>query len=148
MKIIERYPTFHHVFPRFRGLDENLWSLFPRNSLSEALNSSHWFPATDFHDEEDRFVIRSDLPGLQASDIDITVDEGTLTIKGERSIEREEQKDDVRRYERVEGSFRRSFTLPDTADVDHISANSRDGVLEVVIQKKEAAQPKRIEVSS
>jgi HSP20 family protein len=88
------------------------------------------------------------LPGLKADDIEITVENDVLSIKGERKIERDEENANFRRYERIQGSFERNFTLPDSADPDQINASCKDGVLEVVIGKRETSQLKRISVDS
>ncbi len=148
MKLIERYPVWSPASNLQRDFEDNFWSLFPRVAGQMARQSSDWTPATDIHDDGDRFVLRSDLPGLRADDIEITVEDGTLSIKGERKFEREEENGNFRRFERVEGSFERNFSLPETADPEQISASSKDGVLEVVIQKRATSQPKRITVQA
>ncbi len=148
MKLIERYPVWSPASNLQRDFEDNFWSIFPRVAGQMARQSSNWTPATDIHDDSDRFVLRADLPGMQAEDIEITVEDGTLSIKGERKFEREEENGNFRRFERVEGSFERNFSLPDTADPEQISASSKDGVLEVVIQKRATSQPKRISVQS
>ena len=109
--------------------------------------TSHWAPAVDIKEETDRFVLRADVPGVDSKDIDITMENGVLTIKGQRNREETEEREGYKRVERVYGSFYRRFTLPDTADADKISASSSNGVLEVAIPKQEKVQPRRIQVS-
>ena len=110
--------------------------------------TSRWTPAVDVQEDAERFVITADVPGVDPKDIEVTMENGVLTIKGERKLEAEDEGDNgYRRVERVYGSFYRRFTLPDTADAEAISANGRHGVLEVVIPKRAALQPKRIAVS-
>jgi len=109
---------------------------------------SHWRPAVDIKEEEDRFVIVADLPGVDPKDIDITMENGVLTLKGERSSEKKEEREGYKRVERARGTFYRRFSLPDTADAEKIEANSRDGVLEIVLPKHAKMQPKRITVKS
>lgn len=111
--------------------------------------TSRWMPAVDIKEEGERFVICADVPGVDPKNIDVTMDNGMLTIKGERKLETKEEGDNgYRRVERLHGSFYRRFSLPDTADADKISAKGKNGVLEVVIPKKETVQPKRITVAS
>lgn len=108
--------------------------------------TSTWRPAVDIKEEADRFLITADLPGVDPKDIDITMDNGVLTIKGERQSEAREEKEGYKRVERVSGTFYRRFSLPDTADADRIEAKGKDGVLEVTLPKHEKVQPRKIEV--
>ncbi len=110
--------------------------------------TSHWRPAVDIKEEADRFIITADLPGVDPKDIEITMDDGVLTIKGERQSEAREEKEGYKRVERVSGTFYRRFSLPDTADAERIEAKGRDGVLEVSLPKHEKLQPRKIEVKS
>ena len=110
--------------------------------------TSRWTPAVDIREDTGRFVLSADIPGIEPKDIEITMENGVLTIKGERKLETQDEGDNGhRRVERAYGSFYRRFTLPDTADAEAISASGKHGVLEVVIPKRAALQPKRIEVS-
>jgi len=109
---------------------------------------SHWRPAVDIREEKDRYIIHADLPGVQASDIEITMENGVLTLKGERASEKTEDREGYKRVERVRGTFYRSFSLPDTADAARVEATSKDGVLEIVLPKLEKTQPRRITVNS
>ena len=110
--------------------------------------TSRWTPAVDIREDSGQFVLAADVPGVDPKDIEVTMENGVLTIKGERKLETEDEGDNgYRRVERVYGSFYRRFTLPDTADAEAISASGNHGVLEVVIPKRAALQPKRIAVS-
>ncbi len=111
--------------------------------------TSAWMPAVDIKEEDNRFVISADVPGVDPKDIEVTMENGILTIKGERKLETKEEGDNgYRRVERLHGTFYRRFSLPDTADAEKISANGKNGVLEVTIPKKAAVQPKRIKVAA
>ena len=110
--------------------------------------TSHWRPAVDLKEENDRFVIFADLPGVDPKDIEITMENGTLAIRGERREEKEEDKEGFHRVERVRGTFYRRFSLPDTADAERVEAKGKDGVLEIVIPKHEKVQPRKISVKS
>jgi len=110
---------------------------------------SAWSPAVDIKEEDDRFVIHADIPGVSADDIDISMEKGVLTIKGERKHEAEEDKEGFHRIERAYGTFMRRFSLPENVDADKISASSKDGVVELVLPKAvEDNQPKKITVNN
>jgi HSP20 family protein len=110
--------------------------------------TSHWRPAVDIREEENRFVILADLPGVDPKDIDITMEQGVLSIKGERVSDKEESHEGYKRVERVRGTFYRRFSLPDSADAERIEAKGKDGVLEIVLPKLEKEQARRISVKS
>jgi HSP20 family protein len=107
-----------------------------------------WVPPIDLVEAEDHFVLRADLPGLREGDVNIEVQDGTLTISGERKAEQEQRERGWYRIERSFGSFSRSLTLPDGVDPDGIAASFSDGVLEVRIPKPEERKPRRISISS
>jgi HSP20 family protein len=106
-----------------------------------------WVPPMDLVEAEDHFVLKADLPGLAESDVNLEVQDGTLTISGERKAEHEEREKGWYRIERSFGSFSRSLTLPDGVDPDRIKASFHDGVLEVRIPKPEERKPRRISIS-
>lgn len=106
------------------------------NDLSNA-DTSQWMPAVDIKDEGDKFIILADLPGIDKNDIKVSMEHHVLTIKGERKEEKKEEKENYSRIERSRGTFYRRFTLPDTADGEKIHAKMQNGVLEIVIPKKE-----------
>ena len=107
-----------------------------------------WVPAVDIREEDKQFVIRADLPGVDAKDIDVTLEKGVLTRRGRRATESREEKDGYRRVERVSGEFFRRFSLPDTADSTAVKAKFVNGVLEVQIPKQPAVLPRRITVDA
>lgn len=117
------------------------------NGDSSDVETSDWRPAVDIREEENRYVIHADIPGVAAKDIDITMENGILSIKGERKDETTEERNGYKRVERVRGTFYRRFSLPDTADAERIEARSKDGVLEIVLPKHEKVQPRRITVN-
>jgi HSP20 family protein len=102
----------------------------------------------DIKEEDNRFLIRADVPGVAAEAIEITMDGGTLSLQGRRETTSEEEKDGLRRVERVSGRFYRRFALPDTADAEGIKADCKDGVLEISIPKQAKSQPRRIQITS
>ena len=128
-----------------------LFDQFQRESVdgdNSSVVTSHWRPAVDIREESDRFVIMADIPGVDPKDIEITMEQGVLSIKGERSSDKEVSHEGYRRVERVRGTFYRRFSLPDSADAEHIEAKGKDGVLEIVLPKLEKVQPRRITVKS
>ena len=108
--------------------------------------TSHWMPAVDIREDADRFVLFADIPGVDAKDIEISMENGVLTIRGERKPESEEEREGYKRMERARGTFYRRFSLPDSADPERISARGKNGVLEVTIPKHSRVQPRRITV--
>ena len=110
--------------------------------------TSHWRPAVDLKEESDQFVILADLPGVDPKDIEITMENGTLAIRGERKSEKEEERKGYHRVERVRGTFYRRFSLPDTANTEKIEAKGKDGVVEIVIPKHDKVQPRKIAVKN
>lgn len=108
--------------------------------------TSAWRPAVDIKEEAERFVILADLPGVDPKDIEITAENGMLTVRGERKVEKDEEREGFRRVERVRGTFYRRFSLPDTADTNGIKARGKDGVLEISLPKHEKVQPRKISV--
>jgi len=134
------------------------WSLF--NQFSKELDrrfqtnqehdgdvaTSDWSPAVDIKENETAYTVVADIPGVDPNDIDVHMEDGVLTVKGERNLNREQEKEGYKRVERVHGSFYRRFSLPETVDADKISAKCKDGVLEVTIPKQEKSQPRKINV--
>ena len=109
---------------------------------------SAWRPAVDIKEDDQRFVITADIPGVDPKDIEVTMEDGVLTIKGERASEKEEEKQGYKRVERSRGTFYRRFSLPDTANAERIEANGKHGVLEITIPKNDKVLPRRISVNS
>jgi HSP20 family protein len=107
-----------------------------------------WVPAVDVHEEGNRFVVRADVPGVEPKDIEVTADNGILTVRGERRFEKRANVEGFERLERVEGTFLRRFTLPDSVETDKILARFSNGVLEITIPKSPQLEPKRIAVES
>ena len=117
-----------------------------RNDLETPV--SDWAPAVDIVEEKDRFILRADVPGVARENIDVSMEDGILTIAGERHTEKHEDVEGVKRFERVSGKFYRRFTLPETADAEGIAARSANGILEVTIPKQPEVQPRRITVEA
>jgi len=127
------------VMSRFFGAGDNDQS---------TVETSQWAPRVDIREEDKRFMILVDVPGVDPSTIEVSMDKSILTIKGERQVEAEETGGKLTRQERVYGTFHRRFALPESADADHISAHGRHGVLEIAIPKKPETTPRRITINT
>lgn len=123
---------------------------FQNNDEGDGSNvvTSQWAPRVDIKEEDQRFVIYADVPGMDPADIEVSMEKGILTIKGERTTEKSEQNGRFTRVERAHGSFHRRFALPDSADADNISATGKHGVLEIVIPKKAEKAARRITINT
>ena len=110
--------------------------------------TSQWAPRVDIREEDKRFVIFADIPGVDPKDIEVNMDKGILTIKGERSSESVTENGQLTRVERSSGTFYRRFALPDSADAENISASGKHGVLEISIPKKAETTPRRITINA
>jgi len=108
--------------------------------------TSQWTPRCDIKEEAERFLILADLPGVDPKDIEISMDKGILSIRGERSTEAKAEDERFSRIERAHGVFHRRFALPESADADGITATGNHGVLQISIPKRPAATPRRIQV--
>ena len=117
-------------------------------SSEGSVATAAWAPAVDIKEEKDKFVLHVDLPGVRPDETDVSMEDGVLTIKGEKKSEAITEKDGYKRVERTYGSFHRRFSLPDTANSEEIAAKSKNGVLEIIIPKRQSVQPKKIAVTS
>ncbi|MFE0502581.1 Hsp20/alpha crystallin family protein [Lysobacter soli] len=123
-------------------------SLFQNTADESSVVTSQWVPRVDIKEEADRFLLYADIPGVDPQDIEVQMDRGLLTIKGER---REEKVHETERYSRIErrhGLFHRRFALPDSADPDGITASGHNGVLTISIPKRPESTPRRIQVGA
>jgi HSP20 family protein len=112
----------------------------------EAMSLAEWSPLVDVAEDDKEYVITAELPEVKKDDVKVTLENGTLTITGERKFEKEEKNKKYHRIERAYGTFARSFTLPNDGDASKVNAEFKDGMLKVRVAKSEAARPKQIEV--
>ncbi len=110
------------------------------------LSTGEWRPNVDIYEAPDKIVLKADLPGVIQGDIELKIENNTLMIRGERHMDKETKQENYHRIERAYGAFSRSFTLPDTIDVDKVKAEQKNGILEVVLPKREETKPKKIEI--
>lgn len=132
---------FKQLFERFLNMGE-------ANGDESSVVTSQWTPRVDIREEAQRFVILADLPGVDPQEVEVLMDKGILSIKGERRSEAGQQTDRYSRIERRYGMFHRRFALPDSADADGITASGRNGVLEISIPKRPETTPRRIQVGT
>jgi HSP20 family protein len=138
---------------RFRGLNtlqEQVNRLFEDSfarTRSSQADLAIWAPAVDIYETENELVVKADLPDVQEKDIDIRVENNTLTIRGERKFESSVNQDNYLRVERAYGTFTRNFSLPNTVNTEGIRAEYQNGVLSVHMPKREESKPKQVKIS-
>jgi HSP20 family protein len=124
----------------------SIFSDFARPEGEESLALGNFIPACDIYEDEHKLVLKLEVPGINQNDIEVRLENQTLTVKGERKFAAEEKEENVHRIERRFGSFVRSFTLPATVDTNSISAKYDAGILSISLAKKEAAKPKQVKI--
>jgi len=141
---ITRWDPFREVV----SLQNRVNSLF-RNMNEEdlPLTTASFVPAVDIYEDTDKLVLKLEVPGIDEKDLDVRVEDNTLTVKGERKFEAEEKEQNFHRIERRYGSFYRAFTLPSTVDTESVAASYNAGVLKLELTKKPEAQPKQIKIN-
>ena len=143
---LTRFEPWSIVDLLHRDLDRLAARRIPAGDSEAAVTD--WVPAVDIIEEQERFVLRADVPGVDPADIEVSMDAGVLSIAGQRARESQSEDAGLQRMERVSGRFFRRFSLPDTADAENIKANCRNGILEVSIPKVPEVQARRIEVEA
>lgn len=145
MTVLTRWDPFRE----FTTLQDRMNRLFHESygDREEALTTSTFAPAVDVYEDEHNITLNIEVPGIEEKDIDVRVENNTLTVHGERKFEKEQKEENFRRVERQYGSFTRSFTLPNTVDAESIQANYDKGILKIQLAKKAEAKPKQIKVN-
>src|SRR5438093_5687726 len=145
MTVLTRWEPFRE----FTTLQDRMNRLF-RDSFSEgqeSLTTTTFAPPVDVYEDEHNVTLKIEVPGIDEKDIDVRIENNTLTVHGERKFEKEEKEENYRRVERQYGSFTRSFTLPNTVDPEKAQAHYDKGILKVRLAKKAEAKPKQIKVN-
>ena len=119
---------------------------FGPEGSDEALTTSNFAPPVDVYEDEHHISLKIEVPGIDEKDINVSIENNTLTVRGERRFEKDEKEENFHRVERMYGSFTRSFTLPNTVDPEQVSAHYEKGVLKIRLAKKAEAKPKLIKV--
>jgi HSP20 family protein len=145
MTLITRWDPFRE----FVTLQDRMNRLFrdSQGGQEEALTTTTFAPPVDVYEDEHNITLKIEVPGIDEKDIDVRVENNTLTVHGERKFEKEEKEENYRRVERQYGSFTRTFTLPQTVDPENVQANYDKGVLKIELAKKEEAKPKQIKIN-
>ena len=118
----------------------------PGQQFSSGTTPAAWMPAVDISERKDAYLVTAELPGVKASEVEITFEDGLLTIQGERHFAHDSAEEKMHRTERFYGAFRRSITLPSHVEADKIEASAQDGVLQIMVPKAPEVRPKRIKV--
>jgi HSP20 family protein len=141
---ITRWDPFREVV----ALQNRMNSLFrDMNENESPLTTASFVPAVDIYEDAKKVVLKLEVPGMEEKDLDIRVENNTLTVKGERKFEKDEKEENFHRIERRYGTFYRSFTLPSTVDTENVQASYGAGILKLELNKKPEAQPKQIKVN-
>jgi len=142
---ITRWDPFREVV----ALQNRVNSLFRdfNESADGPLTAASFVPAVDVYEDQQKVVLKLEVPGIEEKDLDVRVENHTLTVKGERKFDKEEKEENFHRIERRYGSFYRAFTLPNTVDTENVDAKYNAGVLRLELKKKPEAQPKQIKVN-
>ena len=148
---ITRFTPFRNPLNDVVLLQNRLNSIFsdfvaPGTSSNESLATGSFVPAVDIYEDPQKLVVKVEAPGIKQDDLDVRVENNTLTIKGERRFEAEEKEENFHRIERRYGSFVRSFSVPQTVDTENVAANYDAGVLTVTLTKKAEAKPKQVKI--
>src|ERR1700681_231575 len=147
MTLLTRWEPFRE-FSTMQDRMNRMNRLFRESySPEEALTTTSYAPPVDIYEDEHNITLKLEVPGIDEKDIDVRIDNNTLTVHGERKIEKDEKEENFRRVERQYGSFTRSFTLPSSVDPQQVSADYNQGVLKIKLAKKAEAKPKQIKVN-
>lgn len=149
MKTLATWNPFRELDEMHNRLGSFFGGTFPRfgnGSGNGGLNLADWSPQVDITEDDKEYLLKTDLPEMKKEEIKVNVEDGVLSVSGERKAEKEEKNKKFHRIERSFGSFLRSFTLPEDADSAKVAADFKDGVLKVHLPKNSAAKPKAVEV--
>jgi HSP20 family protein len=143
----EPFRDFSTMQDRMNRMNRLFRESYSPEGPEEALTSTSFAPPVDIYEDEHNITLKLEVPGIDEKDIDVRIQDNTLTVHGERTIEKEEKEENFRRVERQYGSFTRSFTLPSSVDPEQVSADYDKGVLKINLSKKAEATPKQIKVN-
>jgi HSP20 family protein len=143
----EPFREFSTMQDRMNRMNRLFRESYNPEGPEEALTTTNFAPPVDIYEDEHNIILKLEVPGIDEKDIDVRVENTTLTVHGERKIEKEEKEENFRRVERQYGSFTRSFTLPSSVDSGQVSAHYDKGVLKIKLAKKAEAKPKQIKVN-
>ena len=148
MTVLTRFEPFRELSTLQDRINRAFRESYREGGQDESLATSSFAPAVDVYEDEHNVTLKIEVPGIDEKDIDVSLENNTLTVHGERKIEKEEKEENYRRVESQYGSFTRTFNLPPTVDSEKVSATYDKGVLKVTLPKKAEAKPKQIKVSA
>ncbi len=143
---IVRWEPFRDLVTAQRDFDRLFQAAFSPQTSETELSTRSWAPPVDIYETEDAIVLKAELPGVDAKDVEVRVEDNTLYLKGERKFEKEVKEQNYHRVERSYGSFARSFSLPNSISSDKVKAEFKDGLLTLTMPKREEAKPKTIKI--
>jgi HSP20 family protein len=146
MTMITRWEPFRELYTLQDRLNRLFQDSYARGT-DELMTAGSFVPAVDVYEDEQAITLKVEEPGIEQKDLDIRVENDTLTVRGERKFEKEEKEENFHRIERRYGSFVRSFTLPNTVDTENVAAEYENGVLRIRLVKRAEAKPKQIKVN-
>lgn len=144
---ITRWDPFRDVVALQNRMNSFFQDFTRGQGESDALTTAAFVPPVDIYEDEHKVVLKLEVPGMKQEDLDVRVENNTLTIRGERKFEKEEKEENFHRIERRYGSFYRAFTLPNTVNTENVEAGYDAGVLKIELQKRAEAKPRQIKVS-
>src|SRR6202140_4585242 len=147
MTVLTRFEPFREFSTLQDRINRVFREAYTPAGQDESLTTSSFAPAVDVYEDEHNVTLKIEVPGIDEKDIDVRIENSTLTVHGERKIEKEEKEENFRRVERQYGEFTRSFTLPNSVDPTQVSAHYDKGVLKIKLAKKAEAKPKQIKVT-
>ncbi len=143
---ITRHDSFRDLLQLQDQLFRTFEGAYSQRQGEESRELASWSPLVDVFEDQDAITLKVELPEIDAKDVDIRIEGNTLTLRGERKLEKSDRRDGYSRIERTYGAFSRTFTLPSAVDVEHVQAESRDGVLRLVLPKRAETKPRQIKV--
>jgi HSP20 family protein len=144
--VITRWDPFREL-SSLQNRVNSLFQDYGRSNQDELTTSGSFVPAVDVYEDEHKVVLKLEVPGVKQEDLDVQVENQTLTVRGQRTFEKEEKEENFQRIERRYGSFSRCFTLPPTISTESVKADYESGVLKIELAKREEAKPKQIKVN-
>jgi HSP20 family protein len=147
MTVLTRWEPFREFTTLQDRMNRLFRDSFGPEAQDQSLATSNFAPPVDVYEDEHNIMLKIEVPGIDEKDIDVRIENNTLTVHGERKFEKEEKEENFRRVERQYGSFTRSFTLPTTVDAEKVSATYDKGILKISLAKKAEAKPKQIKVN-
>ena len=144
---IVKYDPFRELFALQNEMNRLFTGAFPQRGSQEEIRHGAWNPSVDIYESKDQLILEAELPGMSREDVEVSIENNVITLKGERKFEKKAENDNYHRVERGYGSFTRSFTLPQTVTAEGATADFSNGVLRVSLPKREEIKARKIEIT-